>query len=53
MQIVARAYGDLTSLKVAEWIEEEFGGFVRHRDTEAYFISATRRAPTFTFRVHT
>ncbi|MFT3672822.1 amidase [Aestuariivirga sp.] len=28
VQIVARAYGDLTALKVAEWIEEEFGGFV-------------------------
>ena len=28
VQIIARAYGDLTSLKVAEWIEEEFGGFV-------------------------
>jgi len=27
VQIVARAYGDLTALKVAEWIEEEFGGF--------------------------
>ena len=27
VQIIARAYGDLTALKVAEWIEEEFGGF--------------------------
>jgi amidase len=27
VQIITRAYGDYTSLKVAEWIEEEFGGF--------------------------
>lgn len=27
VQIITRAYNDLSSLKVAEWIEEEFGGF--------------------------
>jgi amidase len=27
VQIITRAYGDLTSLKVAEWMEDEFGGF--------------------------
>lgn len=27
VQIITRAYHDLTSLKVAEWIETEFGGF--------------------------
>lgn len=27
VQIITRAYHDLTSIKVAEWIEEEFGGF--------------------------
>jgi amidase len=28
VQIIAREYDDLTALKVAEWIEEEFAGFV-------------------------
>jgi amidase len=27
VQIITRAYHDLTSIKVAEWIETEFGGF--------------------------
>ncbi|MBL8791415.1 MAG: amidase [Rhizobiales bacterium] len=27
VQIIARAYNDLSALRVAEWIEEEFGGF--------------------------
>ena len=28
VQIITREYDDLLSIKVAEWIEEEFGGFV-------------------------